>query len=216
MPTITELNKETGAGLVFDFPTGWIPVKYDQEENPGANEKAGFYRRVVLGEEGERKSEEEEKSKVAQGVRAMDIVCALPGPGRRVQFIEVKDDREEKRERGVRHSQLYETVLLKTIGTLAGLLLAERLGEETLQGVASLSRQPQIEIILFLVEAAEAPQLEIGSKRTLRRVVKKQLKSTLDQRLTAKLEQWGLPFTLYNLTDRRPLEWQVREIPANL
>ena len=216
MPTITELNKETGAGLAFDFPTGWIPVKYDQEENPGANEKAGFYRRVVLGEDGEKKGEEEEKNKVAQGVRAMDIVCALPGRRRRVQFIEVKDDREEKRERGVRHSQLYETVLLKTVGTLAGLLLAERLGEETLQGVASLSRQPQVEIILFLVEAAEAPQLEIGSKRTLRRVVKKQLKSTLDQRLTAKLEQWGLPFTLYNLTDRRPLDWQVREIPANL
>jgi hypothetical protein len=95
---------------------------------------------------------------------------------------------------------------------LAGLTLAERLGEDSLRPMACLSRRPAIEVILFLVEPLEKSIPDVGSRRTLRRLVSQQLKTTLDQRLSAALNRWGLPFTLYNLSNRLPPDWQVRDI----
>lgn len=205
MPTIIERNKETGVGLAFDFPADWQVIKYDQDENAATAEAAGFYRRVVLGEK-------DEDGEGAQGIRAMDIVCRLPDLPERLQLIEVKDDRRRTKEKGERETELYSTVLLKTVGTLSGLLLAERLGEASLQPMACLSRQPAIEVILFLVEPAAEVVSDVGSKRKLRRLAKLQVKTTLDQRLSSTLRRWGLPFALYNLTNRLPPDWQVREI----
>lgn len=201
MPTIEEKNKETGEGLAFDFPSGWQVVKYDQQEDLAANEVASFYRRVI------------ERGGV-QRVQGMDIVCRLPGESEQLQLIEIKDERKRDPSKSLskRHDKLYKTVLRKTIGTLAGLTLAERLGDDSLRPLACLSRQPTIEVVLFLVEPLQRLVPDIGSKRTLRRVVKQQRKTTLDQRLTAKLEQWGLPFKLYNLTNRLPSDWQVRDL----
>lgn len=201
MPTIEEKNKETGKGLAFDFPSDWKAIKYDQEEDLAADEPAGFYRRVI------------EKGGV-QRVRGMDIVCRLPGEPAHLQFIEVKDERKRDSAKSVnkRHDKLYKTVLRKVIGTLAGLTLAERLGDDSLRQMACLSRQPAIEVILFLVEPPQTPVPNVGSKRTLRRVVKQQRKTTLDQRLIAKLNQWGLPFKLYNLSNRPATDWQVRDL----
>ena len=121
MPTIVERNKETGVGLAFDFQEDWQVVKYDQEEDLAAGAAAGFYRRIVLGEE-------TENSDDAQGIRAMNIVCRLPGEPKRLQLIEVKDDRKRTKPKGERETELYNTILLKTVGTLAGLTLAERFG----------------------------------------------------------------------------------------
>jgi hypothetical protein len=205
MPTIIERNKETGAGLAFDFPADWQVVKYDQDENPATAETAGFYRRVVLGEG-------EEGSEDAQGIRAMDIVCRLPGLPAHLQLIEIKDDRKRTKEKGERETELYTTVLLKTAGTLTGLLLAERLGDASLQPMACLSRQPVVEVILFLIEPVAEQVADIGSKRKLRRLAKLQIKTTLDQRLSSTLRRWGLPFALYNLTNRLPSDWRVREV----
>ena len=202
MPTIIEWNKESGRGLAFDFPSDWKAVKYDQEEDTLAFEPAGFYRGIILGEK---------TSKTAQGIRAMDIVCRLPSESKQLQFIEVKDDRLRTMAKGDRETELYETVLLKTIGTLAGLTLAERLGDESLRPMACLSQHPAIEVILFLVEPPEKLVPDVGSRRTLRRLVNQQLKTTLDQRLSAALNRWGLPFTLYNLSNRQAPAWHVRE-----
>ena len=198
MPTIEEKNKETGEGLAFDFLPDWQAVKYDQEEDLAADEPAGFYRRVI------------EKGGV-QRVRGMDIVCRLPGEPAQLQFIEVKDERKRDPAKNVnkRHGKLYKTVLRKTVGTLA-----ERLGDDSLRSMACLSKQPAIEIILFLVEPPQVPIRNVGSKRTLRRLVKQQRKTTLDQRLIAKLNQWGLPFKLYNLSNRLATEWQVRDLTS--
>lgn len=204
MPRISEINKETGEGLEFDFPPDWQAIKYDQEEDLGANEKAGFYRRIVLGEE----SADDD----VQGIRAMDIVCRLPGEPKRLQFIEVKDDRKRKTAKGDRETELYKTVLLKTAGTLAGLTLAERLGDNSLRPMACMTAKPAIEVILFLIEPPEELVSTTGSKRTLRRLINQQLKTTLDQRLSASLNRWGLLFTLYNLSNRLSPDWQVREI----
>ena len=203
MPTIIEWNKETGRGLAFDFSPDWKAVKYDQEEDLLESEPAGFYRRIILGEK---------TKNTAQGIRAMDIICRLPSEAKQLQLIEVKDDRLRTMAKGDRETELYETVLLKTIGTLAGLTLAERLGEESVRPMACLSRQPAIEVILFLVEPPEKPVPDEGSRRTIRRLVNQQLKTNLDQRLTAALNRWGLPFTLYNLSNRLAPDWQVREV----
>lgn len=205
MPIIVERNKETGAGLAFDFQAGWQVVKYDQEEDQVANETAGFYRRIILGEEAE-------KSGDAQGIRAMDIVCRLPGEPERLQLIEVKDDRKRTKEKGERETEIHNTILLKTVGTLAGLTLAERLGDALLRPMACLSRQPAIEVILFLLEPLAETIPDIGSKRKIRRLVKQQAKTGLDQRLSAAFDRWGLPFRLYNLSNRLPPDWQVREV----
>ncbi|MBD2770168.1 hypothetical protein IC235_19960 [Hymenobacter sp. BT664] len=204
MPKIVEKNKETGECLVFDFPSNWKVVKYDQEEDSSIDEEAGFYRRIILGEE----SADDD----AQGIRAMDIVCRLPGKPKRLQLIEVKDDRKRKIAKGDRETELYKTLLLKTVGTLAGLTLAERLGDDSLRPMACMTQKPAIEVILFLIEPPEEPVPIVGSKRTLRRLVHQQLKTTLDQRLSAALNRWGLLFTLYNLSNRLPPDWQVREI----
>lgn len=205
MPTIVERNRETGAGLAFDFRADWQVVKYDQENDLAANETAGFYRRIILGEA-------EEDGETAQGIRAMDIVCRLPGQPERLQLIEVKDDRKRTQEKGERETELYNTVLLKTVGTLAGLMLAERLGDASLQPMACLSRHTEIEIVLFLIEPSTVSVPDIGSKRKLRRLAKQQAKTALDQRLSATFNRWGLPFKLYNLTNRLPPDWRVRDL----
>jgi|GEM_PF-1612565 len=201
MPTIEEINKDSGQGLGFDFPATWQAVKYDQQEDAATNEPAGFYRRVI-------------QSEGVKHIRGMDIVCRLPDETPRLQLIEIKDDRKRQANKapGDRHTELYETVLSKTMGTLAGLTLAERLGDDSLRPMACLSRLPQLEVVLFLVEAVPVPVPNVGSRRALRRLTKLESKSTLDQRLTAKLYQWGIPFSLYNLTNRPPHPWQVRDL----
>lgn len=196
MPTIEEKNK-AGKGLAFDFPSDWHVVKYDQDAEPAINEPAGFYRSVIL-------------SEGVQQVRGMDIVCRMPGESVRVQLIEVKDERERAPDTNVavRHEELRQTVLRKTMGTLAGLLLAERLGDGSLQPMACLSRQPLIEVVLFL----EEPELLPQRSTALRKLTEKNRKSILDQKLTAKLHQWGIPFFLYDLSKRKPSLWQVRDL----
>ncbi|MGI4744304.1 MAG: hypothetical protein ACRYG7_54840 [Janthinobacterium lividum] len=196
MPTIEEKNKE-GKGLAFDFPPDWHVVKYDQDAEPATMEPAGFYRRVIL-------------SEGVQQVRGMDIVCRLPSEAWRLQLIEVKDERDRDPEANValRHEELRQTVLRKTIGTLASLLLAERLGDSSLRSMACLSQHPLIEVVLFLEELPTPPQ----RKTELRKTVEKDRKNILDQKLTAKLRQWGIPFFLYDLDKRQPVLWQVRDL----
>ena len=196
MPTIEEKNK-AGKGLAFDFPSDWRVIKYDQDVEPSANEPAGFYRSVIL-------------SDGVQQVRGMDIVCRLPGQPARLQLIEVKDERERAFDISVavRHEELRRTVLRKTMGTLAGLLLAERLGDNFLRPMACLSRQPLIEVVLFL----EEPELLPQRSTPLRKSTEKDRKNILDQKLTAKLHQWGIPFFLYDLDKRKPALWQVRDL----
>ena len=196
MPTIEEKNK-AGKGLAFDFPSDWHAVKYDQDAALATSEPAGFYRSIIL-------------SDGVQQVRGMDIVCRLPGQPARLQLIEVKDERERAPDTkvAIRHEELRQTVLRKTMGTLAGLLLAERLGDASLRPIACLSQQPSIEVVLFLEEPALLPQ----RSTPLRKSAEKDRKSILDQKLTAKLHQWGIPFFLYDLDKRKPALWQVRDL----
>lgn len=196
MPTIEEKNSQ-GQGLAFDFLPDWCAIKYDQDAEPATNEPAGFYRRTIL-------------SEGVQQVRGMDIVCRLPGELLRLQLIEVKDERKRApgMEVGVRHEELRQTVLRKTLGTLASLLLAERLGDESLRPLACLSQHPLVEVILFL----EEPPVALPRQTPLRRTVEKDRINNLDQRLTAKLHQWGIPFFLYDLDKRKPALWTVRDL----
>jgi len=196
MPTIEEKNK-AGKGLAFDFPSDWHTVKYDQDAEPATNEPAGFYRSIIL-------------SEGVQQVRGMDIVCRLPGEPIHLQLIEIKDERERDPATNVavRHEELRQTVLRKTLGTLASLLLAERLGDGSLRPMACLSQQPAIEVVLFL----EEPPVPTPRRTALRRVTEKDRKNTLDQKLTAKLRQWGMPFFLYDLDKRQPALWTVRDL----
>jgi len=196
MPTIEEKNK-AGKGLAFDFPSDWHAVKYDQDAEPATSEPAGFYRSIIL-------------SEGVQQVRGMDIVCRLPGEPVRLQLIEIKDERERDPATNVavRHEELRQTVLRKTLGTLASLLLAERLGDGSLRPMACLSQQPAIEVILFLEEPPPLPQ----RSTTLRKIVEKDRANLLDQKLTAKLRQWGIPFFLYDLDKRQPALWTVRNL----
>jgi hypothetical protein len=191
MPTIEESN------LAFDFPADWHAVKYDHDAEPASGEPAGFYRRVIL-------------SEGVQQVRGMDIVCRLPGEAKRLQLIEVKDERKRAPTTDVslRHEELRQTMLRKTLGTLASLVLAERLGDVSLRPIACLSQQPLIEVVLFLEEPSLAPQ----RSTLLRKVTEKDRKNILDQKLTAKLYQWGIPFFLYDLDKRRPALWEVRDL----
>ena len=138
----------------------------------------------------------------------MDIVCRLPDVPAKLQFIEVKDDRKRTTGTGDRHAELFISVLQKTIGTLAGLVLAERLGE--LRPQACLSQNPPIEVVLFLVEPA--PVAVATAENDLSRLVKKERVAALDQRLTAKLDEWGILFALCNLSNRLPRDWQVRDL----
>lgn len=196
MPTIEEKNSE-GKGLAFDFPDDWRVQKYDQDAEPATGTVAGFYRRVIL-------------SEGVQQVREMDIVCRLPGQPARLQLIEVKDERKRDptADVGVRHEELRQTVLRKTLGTLASLLLAERLGDDSLRPMACLSQDPQLEIVLFLQEPAVLP----ARQTLLRKVAEKDRVNNLDQKLTAKLHQWGIAFFLYDLNKRQPALWQVRDL----
>lgn len=191
MSTIQENN------LAFDFPADWHAVKYDYDAEPASGEPAGFYRSVIL-------------SEGVQQVRGMDIVCRLPGEAKRLQLIEVKDERKRDPTTGValRHEELRQTMLRKTLGTLASLVLAERLGDASLQPMACLSQNPLIEVVLFLEEPSLAPQ----RSTQLRKVTEKDRRNILDQKLTAKLYQWGIPFFLYDLDKRKPALWQVRDL----
>jgi hypothetical protein len=191
MPTILENS------LAFDFPPDWYAVKYDHDAEPSSGEPAGFCRRIIL-------------SEGVQQVRSMDIVCRLPGAAKRLQLIEVKDERKRDPDTDValRHEELRQTMLRKTLGTLASLVLAERLSDDSLRPIACLSQQPVIEVVLFL----EEPPLASQRSTPLRRVVEKDRKNILDQKLTAKMYQWGIPFFLYDLDKRRPVLWTVREI----
>ncbi|OGX91121.1 hypothetical protein [Hymenobacter coccineus] len=191
MPTIEENN------LAFDFPPDWYALKYDHDAEPASGEPAGFYRRIIL-------------SDGVQQVRGMDILCRLPGETKRLQLIEVKDERKRDPTADValRHEELRQTMLRKTLGTLASLVLAERLGDASLRPMACLSQQPLVEVVLFL----EEPPLAPARTTQLRKVTEKDRKIILDQKLTAKLYQWGIPFFLYDLDKRKPALWQVRDL----
>jgi hypothetical protein len=191
MPIVTERKLE------LEFSEDWKIVQYDQQANPKTGEAASFYRRII------------ERGGVQQ-VRGMDIVCRLPDVPAKLQFIEVKDDRKRTIGMGDRHAELFISVLQKTVGTLAGLVLAERLGEASLHTQACLSQNPPIEVVLFLVEPALAPST--SAENGLSRLVKKERVAALDQRLTAKLDEWGIVFALYNLSNRPPRDWQVRDL----
>lgn len=130
MPTVIEKK------LAFNFPTDWAVTKYDHQADPATNERASFYRRVI------------EKGGV-QNVQGVDIICRLPGTPAQIQFVEVKDDRRRALAAGPRHAELFISMLGKTAGTLAGLLLAERLNEASLSFCACLSQRPDIEVVLF-------------------------------------------------------------------
>jgi len=199
MPIIEEKNKD-GKGLAFYFPDDWYVEKYDRDADPETQEPAGFYRRVIL-------------SGGVQQVRGMDIVCRLPGKPQRLEFIEVKyeRDRDPATNVALRHEDIRQTVLRKTMGTLAGLLLAERLRDESLGPMACLSRNPEIKVTLFLVEPVAVPTPPQRNKE-LRKLMKQQGKTGLDQQLRAKLDEWGILFYLANLDDRPSPDWQVREL----
>lgn len=191
MPTFKE------GKLQFDFPAGWQVAHYDRDADSATGATPGFYRRVVT-------------SGGVKYVQAVDFICLLPGERKRLLLLEVKDDRLDARAEGERRTLLFEAVMSKVASTLAGLTLAERLSQQLagdeVQPLACLSAQPLIEVALFWLEPA-APTT------TLRRLVKKDGRTLLQQRLTAKLQQWGMPFALYNLmdADRQPAGWQARE-----
>jgi hypothetical protein len=185
--------------LAFDFADDWQVVKYDQPENLETGEPAGFYHRIM------------ERGGV-QHVRGTDLICRLPDLPERVQFIEVKDDRKRALATGPRHAELFISVMQKMAGTLAGLVIAERLGEASLRPYARLSQKPAIEVILFLVEPEPAAAPANTAENGLYRLAKKQGATALDQRLFSKLNEWGLPFALYNLSNRLAPDWQVRDL----
>lgn len=191
MPTITERKLE------LEFPNNWEVVQYDRQADPKTGETASFYRRII------------ERGGVQQ-VRGMDIVCRLPDVPAKLQFIEVKDDRKRTMGTGDRHAELFISVLQKTAGTLAGLVLAERLSEASLRPQACLGQNPPIEVVLFLVEPAPVPVA--STENGLSRLVKKERIVALDQRLTSKLDEWRLLFALYNLSNRPAPDWQVRDL----
>jgi hypothetical protein len=194
MPILTERK------LVFEFSDAWQVVAYDRPADPATGAPASFYRRIV------------EKGGVQQ-VCGMDVVCRLPNVPEKLQFIEIKDDRKREMAAGPRHTELFRIVMQKTAGTLAGLVLAERLAEDTLQPYACLSRAPEIEVILFLLEPDLLPEAADDTENNLLRLAQKQRLSGLDQKLTAKLGEWGLQFNLYNRTpDRLPVDWEVSEV----
>ena len=163
MPTLCE---GTTQPICFDFPSGWEAVKYDEE--------GGFYRTTV--------------TKHITLVRGMDFV-AVPPTISRVVFIEVKDFRRATPgDPDALNAKLLDTVLRKTLYTMAGLLAAERVGAPALRPFAVLSRQPPIQVVLFLVEAPVASKLRQVNQRVGR--------NDLEQSLTAQLAAWGIGFAL--------------------
>ncbi|RZJ57165.1 MAG: hypothetical protein EOO55_03935, partial [Hymenobacter sp.] len=174
MPSVTE------GKLGFEFPADWQVVAYDRPADSATGAPASFYRRVV------------EKGGV-QYVRGIDLICRLPDSPERLQFIEVKDDRKRELEaeeqasdikKQPRHTELFRTVMQKTAGTLAGLLLAERLQEEAMRPYACLSQQPAIEVILFLVEPELPLEAPDPAENGLYRLARKERVTGLDQNLT--------------------------------
>lgn len=203
MPRIIERK------LAFEFPDNWQAVAYDRQANPKTGEPASFYRRIV------------EKGGV-QYVRGIDIVCRLPDLPERLQFIEVKDDRkrepdtdveDNRRKKEPRHTELFRIVMQKTAGTLAGLLLAERLQDDSMLPYACLNQRPVIEVILFLVEPELLSEPPDSAENGIYRLARKERVTGLDQNLTNKLDEWGLKFHLYNFTPSRlPPNWQVQDL----
>ncbi len=171
MPTLTEGAKDPITGTLaypihFDFPSGWEAVKYDEE--------GGFYRTTV--------------TKHVDLIRGMDFVAVPPGTSR-VVFMEVKDFRRAlPGDPAALNAKLFDTVLRKTLYTLAGLLVAERVGNASLQPFAVLSRQLPVQVVLFLAEAPPASKLRQLNQRVGR--------NDLEQSLTAQLAAWGLGFAL--------------------
>ena len=192
MPTFKE------GKFLFDFPADWQVIHYDRDADPATGAAPGFYRRIIT-------------NGGVKYIQAVDFICLPPRAPKRLTFLEIKDDRLDTRAEGERRTLLYEAVMSKVASTLAGLLLAERLGQQLpddeIKPFACLSELPLIEVALFWLE----PPVPVNM---LRRVVKKDGKTLLQQRLTAKLLQWDMPFTLYNLTDadRLPVEWQAHEV----
>ena len=194
---------------MFEFPDNWQVVAYDRPANTETGEPTSFYRRVV------------EKGGV-QYVRGIDIVCRLPDLPERLRFIEVKDDRKREpgaevgdngRKKEPRHTELFRTVMQKTAGTLTGLLLAERLQEDSLRPYACLSQQPAIEVILFLVEPELLPESFDPAENGIYQLARKERVTGLDKKLTDKLYEWGLKFHLCNFSPNRlPPDWQVRDL----
>ena len=195
--TLSSMSIVTERNLELEFSSDWKVIQYDQRANSKTGEVASFYRRII------------ERGGVQQ-VRGMDIVCRLPDVPAKLQFIEVKDDRKRRIGTGDRHAELFISMMQKTVGTLAGLVLAERLGEASLQSQACLSQNSPLAVVLFLAEPA--PAVVASSENGLSRLVKKERIVILDQRLTSKLDEWGLVFALYNLSNRRPPDWQVRDL----
>ncbi|HYE77222.1 MAG TPA: hypothetical protein VEI97_04475 [bacterium] len=184
--------------LEFNFPAGWEVEEFDRDARPG--HPAGFYRQTIMGDG-------------VKHIRGVDIVCRSPDAAPRVLLIEVKDDRPRVTQSRERHEELRLSIQNKVLGTLAGLVIAERVGEASLQPMACLTRHPRVEVVLFLEEPPPAPIPNVGSKKKLRKQVRTAYKSNLDQDLSATLHKWGLPFHLYNLTNRQPVEWTVRPLP---
>lgn len=182
--------------LRLEFPEDWQAIKYDKRANLSKDEPDGFHRQII------------EKGGV-QNIQAMDVVCKLPDANPRLQFIEVKDDRKSTVKAAARYAALFTAVMGKTAGTMTGLLLAERLNDLSLHACACLSQHPSIEVILLLIEPS--PILAPAQVNGLRRLNAMDRVNSLEQRLTSKLDQWGIQFTLNNLTNRLPSPWQVRE-----
>ena len=203
MRRIVERNVE------MEFPEGWQAVSYDRPANPVTGDAASFYRRVM------------EKGGV-QHVRGIDVVCRLPGLPERLQFIEVKDDRKREaaskelnksRKEEPRHTELFRTVMQKTAGTLAGLLIAERLQDESLSPYACLSQRPAIAVVLLLIEPEVIAEALDPAENGIYQLSRKQRVAGLDQKLTNKLDEWGLKFHLCSLNaNRLPPDWQVRDL----
>jgi hypothetical protein len=189
MPTLTEGN------IHFDFPSGWQAVKYDAE--------GGFYRKTII--------------QHVQHIRGVDLL-ACPADAARLALIEVKDYREATTIDETLNAVLLETMLRKTIGTLAGLVAAERVQEPTLRPLAILSRQPSVEVVLFLIERPVVP-VPTTTGYKLRRATQAVGRNDLELKLTAILATWGLEF---KLRGSLPLQlpsvvadgWTVR-VPSN-
>lgn len=185
-----------GQELWFDFPVGWTATEFDRDKSD--SQGPGFYRQVVI-------------SDGVEHTRGVDIVARPPAPEHRIQLIEVKDDRLRQMPAQQRHEELRKTLLRKVLGTLAGLVIAERIGEPSLHHLACVGEKPNIEAVLFLEEPAPAPVPSGGSVKKLRKLNRSAFRSDLELRLAAKLGTWGIPFYLFNLSSHPPREWTVRD-----
>ncbi|MGY2134424.1 hypothetical protein ACW9KT_19500 [Hymenobacter sp. HD11105] len=168
MPTISEKDVD------FDFLPAWEVTQYD--------EVGGFYRQTVI--------------RYVQNIRGMDIVCRPSGDAR-VVFIEAKDYRKEPDAKQTLNAVLQESVLRKTLSTMAGLFIAERVDNDGLRPMAILKKATPIEVVLFIVEKP-TPGLSAHSPTAfkLRYANRVAGRNDLEQKLTAILAQWGVSFQL--------------------